>query len=116
MAQRTALPDVLHHIVDLNIEFRELIATGQWAEATQLEAQRRSALQELFEQPMEAAVRQHVVSTLTELLQSDKALVRDLETARDLCSEQIGKLQLGRTAAAAYSDSGLMVKGPRMMQ
>lgn len=116
MRQPSDLPDVLRDIVNLNFEFRERVANGDWAGATELENQRRAELQDLFDRPLEPDVRQRVISTLNELLQSDRTLVRDLEAARDLCSNQISQLQLGRKAATAYQDTDLMLQSPKMMQ
>ncbi len=116
MAKSPDLSVVLHQIVDLNFEFRELIAAGDWEAATRIEQARRDAMQGLFERPMEPVTRQQVINTLSEILQSDQLLVHDLEHARDLCSSQISHMQLGRKATTAYNDNGLMVQSPRLMQ
>jgi len=110
------LTDMLRQITDLNIEFREAVGVGDWEAATELETRRRAALQRLFERPLEDGARQKVLNALTELLQSDQALARSLETARDHCSEQITRMQLGRHATNSYRETGMMVPGPKMMQ
>lgn len=116
MSTVSSLPDVLHQIMNLNIEFRELIAEGSWAEASKVESERRTMLQALFERPMDPSVRDRVLETLNELLQSDKTLLSELDKARELCSQQIEQLRLGRKATSAYEETSLMVQGPRMMQ
>lgn len=112
----SSVQEVLQQIIDLNTSFCDSIADGDWATATQLENQRRQRLQCLFEQPMQPEVRRRVLDTLTELLQSDRRLVENLQVARDHCSSQISRMQLGKHAARSYESTGLMVAGPKMMQ
>lgn len=116
MNHPSALQDALDQIIDLNMAFCEAIATGDWQGATELERRRRLALQDTLRHPITRADRTRVIDTLQTLLQTDRELVEKLAAARDHCSQQISRQQLGRTASASYLDNGVLLNSPRMMQ
>lgn len=107
---------LLTDIQNLNVTLCESIASGNWAEASQTENERRRALEELFALPLQAEARRQVLATLGDISESDRQLVRHLEEAREHCSKQISMMQVGRLATSSYESTGLMVNSPKMMQ
>lgn len=101
--ERTA---ACHRLLELTTRIRDGLESGDWGGAADLEAERRSLMELIFDGPPPASELDAMTATLREVVKINDELIGLAEHQRRTLERDADTVALGRTAVRAYAVAG----------
>lgn len=101
----------LERLLAITQQLRQDFERGDWARAAELESERRTLIERVFDERPTAAELPRVTATLREVVRLNDELIGLAEHRRRALGRQLDTVAIGNRAATAYRGMGAARRG-----